>query len=187
MKEEIQICARILEAGGTLLYPTDTIWGIGCDATRPEIVSKITRIKQREDSGSMLVLVDSVEMLSRFVEQIPEAALKILEVSVEPLTIIYPLGRGLAENLLGEDGSIGIRITREPFSRELVKAFCKPVVSSSANLAGQLPPSNFAEVSPAIRSAVDHITAWRQEDKKKGRPSGILKVSLNGEIKIIRR
>jgi len=187
MMKEIQICTEILRGGGTILYPTDTIWGIGCDATRAGSVEKVYRIKRRVDSRAMLVLVDSIEMVSDYVEEIPEVALKILEVNDKPLTIIYPVARGLAENLLGEDGSVGIRITREAFSRALIQAFGKPVVSSSANLAGQPPPANFAGISMDIISAVDHVAGWHQDERKKKKPSGILKVHLNGEIQIIRR
>ena len=148
MKKEIQICAGILRNGGTILFPTDTIWGIGCDATNPDAVAKIYGIKRREDSRAMLVLADSVGMVSDYIEEIPAAAIQILEVNEAPLTIVYPCARKLAGNLTGADGSIGIRITADPFSRELIKAFGKPVVSSSANLAGMSPPANFSEISP---------------------------------------
>jgi L-threonylcarbamoyladenylate synthase len=187
MNREIKLCTEVLHRGGTILYPTDTVWGIGCDATNAGAVDEVYRIKRRKDSKAMLVLVDSIEMISDYVEEIPGAALEILEINDSPLTIIYPGARGLAGNLPGEDGSIGIRITSEPFSRELIKAFGKPVVSSSANLAGHPAPANFAEIPEDIRTAVDHVAGWRQDERKKNKPSGILKVHLNGEIQIIRR
>jgi L-threonylcarbamoyladenylate synthase len=187
MKREIQLCTEVLRRGGTILYPTDTVWGIGCDATDAGAVDKVYRIKSRTDSKAMLVLVDSIEMVSEYVEEIPEVALDIIEVNDSPLTIIYPGARGLAGNLPGKDGSIGIRITSEPFSRALIKTFGRPVVSSSANLAGLSAPANFAEIPEDIRSAVDYVADWRRDERKKNKPSGILKVHLNGEIQIIRR
>jgi len=190
MKQEIKQAIEVLNSGGSILYPTDTIWGIGCDATKPEAVSKVYGIKQREDSKAMLVLVSSIDMIWDYVEEIPEAALEILEVNEQPLTIIYPGartgGKGLAENLISSDGSIGIRITNEPFSKALIEAFRKPLVSSSANIAGGKSPDNFSEISPDVLQSVDHIVNWKQEEMKKRKPSGILKVSLNGIIEIIR-
>jgi L-threonylcarbamoyladenylate synthase len=186
MKREIQKCVEILRKGGTLLYPTDTIWGIGCDATDADAVAKIYEIKQREDSKAMLVLVDSIDMLADYVEVIPDIALEILEVNDGPLTIVYPGAKGLAENLIAADGSAGIRITGEPFSRELIRSFGKPVVSSSANLAGDPSPGSFNEIADRIQSAVDHIVDWNRSGGRKRKPSGILKVHLNGEIEVIR-
>ncbi len=187
MKKEIHSCTDVLRSGGTILYPTDTIWGIGCDATNPDAVAKIYAIKKREDSKAMLVLADSLEMVSGYVEEIPAIALDILKINEKPLTIIYPGARGLANNLVSEDGSIGIRITEEGFSRGLIRAFGKPIVSSSANLAGQSPPTLYAEISMDIRSAVDYIADWNRDERGKRKPSGILKVDLNGEIKVIRK
>lgn len=191
MKKEIQRCIDVLRTGGTILYPTDTIWGIGCDATDPEAVSKIYRIKKRKDSKAMLVLVDSIERIYDCVREVPEMALEILEQtreggSLKPLTIIYPGAFNLASNLPADDGSIGIRVSTDPFSRELIRMFGKPLVSTSANIAGSVPPANFGEISDEIRSAVDYVADWRRDERKKARPSGILKVSLNGEIIIIR-
>ncbi len=187
MKREIQICTRILRSGGTLLYPTDTVWGIGCDATNAAAVQKVRRIKQRAGQRAMLVLVDSIEMLSAYVEEVPEIAYEILKVSDSPLTIVYPRARGFAENLPDADGSIGIRITSEPFSRALVHEFSKPIVSSSANLAGQSPPANFAGISREIIAEVDHVANWGRDERYKNKPSGILKVHLNGQVEILRR
>lgn len=187
MKKEVEICVRVLRRGGTLLYPTDTVWGIGCDATDESAVNEVFRIKKRSDAKAMLVLADSVGMVREYVEVIPEAALQILEVNDEPLTIIYPGARGLASSLTADDGSIGIRITSEPFSKALVKALGRPLVSTSANLAGQPPPVNFSGIPAEIRTAVDHVAAWRRLEQIKNKPSGILKVYLNGEIRILRR
>ena len=192
MKKEIQLCAEVLRGGGTILYPTDTIWGIGCDATDPEAVAKVYGIKGRVDSKAMLVLVDSVDRIYEYVEEIPEMALEILNLQHElqydkPLTIVYPGAIGLADNLVAADGSIGIRISSEIFSKELIRVFGKPLVSSSANVAGQPAPANFSEIPGDIRKAVDYVVKWGQDDHKKRKPSGILKVSLNGEIEVIRQ
>jgi L-threonylcarbamoyladenylate synthase len=187
MENDIRYCSEVLSAGGTILYPTDTIWGIGCDATDPAAVSNVYRLKQREDAKAMLVLVDSIDMLYQYVEEIPEMASKIIEINEEPLTIIYPAGRNLAENLLSPDGAVGIRITLDPFCRELIRRFRKPIVSTSANIAGQPAPALFGEISTAILSGVDYTVTWRQDDTIKRKPSGILKVHLNGEIEVIRK
>ncbi len=187
MQRDIQKCIQVLAEGGTILYPTDTIWGIGCDATQPDATEKVYRLKQREDAKAMLVLVDSTDMLSRYVEEIPEMALEIIEINDDPLTIIYPAGRNLAGNLLSPDGAIGIRITSDPFCTELIRHFRKPLVSSSANIAGQPAPAIFREISSEIKSMVDYTVAWRQNDHSKRKPSGILKVKLNGEIEVIRK
>jgi L-threonylcarbamoyladenylate synthase len=187
MKQEIEQCREVLRGGGTILYPTDTIWGIGCDATNPEAVKKVYGIKQRVDSKAMLVLVNSIDMIWDYVDEIPPAALEILEVNDKPLTIIYPGARNLAHNLPAKDGSIGIRISAESFSSGLIKAFGRPIVSSSANIAGNTSPADFSEISADIKSAVDYVANWKQDDRKKRKPSGILKVSLNGEIEIVRR
>jgi L-threonylcarbamoyladenylate synthase len=187
MQQDIKKCIEVLAAGGIILYPTDTIWGIGCDATHLQAIQKIYRLKQREDAKAMLVLVDSVDMLSRYVEEIPEMANEIIAINDDPLTIIYPAGRNLAGNLLSPEGSIGIRITSDPFCRELIRRYRKPLVSTSANLAGQSSPAIFSEISSEIKSMVDYTVVWRQNDHSKRKPSGILKVKLNGEIEVIRK
>jgi L-threonylcarbamoyladenylate synthase len=148
---------------------------------------KVYRLKQRKDSKAMLVLVDSGNMLERYVEEIPEMAMKIIEINEDPLTIIYPAGRNLAQDLLSPDGSIGIRITSDPFCTELIHRFRKPIVSTSANIAGQQAPFTFREISTAIISEVDYTVSWRQDDLARRKPSGILKIKLNGEIEVIRK
>ena len=187
MQQDIQKCIEVLAAGGTILYPTDTIWGIGCDATQTHATKKVYQMKQREDAKAMLVLVNSADMLSRYVEDIPDMADEIIEINDDPLTIIYPAGRNLAGNLLFPDGSIGIRITSDPFCHELIHRFRKPLVSTSANIAGQPAPAIFSEIAAEIKALVDYTVAWRQDDHTKRKPSGILKVKLNGEIEVIRK
>ena len=187
MHQDIQKCIEVLAAGGTILYPTDTIWGIGCDATQSHATQKVYQLKQREDAKAMLILVNSADMLSRYVEEIPAMADEIIEINDNPLTIIYPAGRNLAGNLLSPDGTIGIRITSDPFCIELIRRFRKPLVSTSANVAGQPAPAIFSEISAEIKAMVDYTVAWRQDDHSKRKPSGILKVKLNGEIEVIRK
>jgi len=187
MQKDIQKCIEVLAAGGTILYPTDTVWGIGCDATQSHATKKVYQMKQREDAKAMLVLVNSADMLSRYVEDIPDIADEIMEINDDPLTIIYPAGRNLAANLLSPDGSIGIRITSDPFCHDLIHRFRKPLVSTSANIAGQPAPAIFSEIAAEIKAMVDYTVAWRQDDHTKRKPSGILKVELNGEIEVIRK
>jgi len=187
MHKDIQKCIEVLSAGGTILYPTDTIWGIGCDATQLRATQKVYQLKQREDAKTMLVLVNSAVMLSRYVEEIPAMAVEIIEINDDPLTIIYPAGRNLARNLLSRDGAIGIRITSDPFCTELIHRFRKPLVSTSANLVGQPAPAIFSEISAEIKAMVDYTVAWRQDDLTRRKPSGILKIMLNGEIEVIRK
>ena len=187
LKTEIENSVRILLQGGNILYPTDTIWGIGCDATLCEPVENIYAIKQRIDNKAMLILVDSLSMLEKFVEKIPAMALEILSLSEQALTIIYPGARGLAENLIHTDGSVGIRITTDPFCRGLLQAFHKPIVSTSANVAGKPAPAYYKQIDISIVSSVDYVVDWRRENREKRKPSGILKVGLNGEIEVIRK
>ena len=152
MNNEIDKAAGILSPGGTILYPTDTIWGIGCNALLPDAVEKIYRIKQRNDKKAMLVLVDSADMLDDYVEEIPEMALEIISLTNEALTIIYPGAVGLAENLIHADGSVGIRITTDPFCKGLIKALGKPVVSTSANVTGRPSPAYFNKIYSLLYS-----------------------------------
>ena len=187
MKTQIEKAAGILSEGGTILYPTDTIWGIGCDATCPAAVEKIYGIKKREDTKTMLVLVDSPGMLDNYVDEVPEMAREIFKLSDQPLTIIYPGARTLAENLVHTDGSIGIRITQDPFCIGLLRAFGKPIVSTSANVTGKTAPAFFSQIDKSIVGSVDYVVEWRRDDREKRKPSGILKVALNGEIEVIRK
>lgn len=177
---------RVLKEGGILLYPTDTIWGIGCDATNREAVERIYRLKQRSDAKSMLVLVGSEGELQRTVEVVPEAAWMLIEAAVNPLTIIYDRPVGVAPNLLAEDGSLGIRITNELFSRTLCQRLKHPLVSTSANISGEKSPATFADIDPAIIAGVDYVVKYRQEENMPHRSSNIIKLSDSGVVKIIR-
>lgn len=186
MREEIQKACEVMAAGGVILYPTDTIWGIGCDATNEEAVRKVYALKQRSDHKAMLVLLDSPAKLNGYVREVPDVAWDLIELAESPLTIIYEGARGLAPNLLGEDGSVGIRITREAFSQALCARFRKPVVSTSANVSGAPAPANFREIPDEIKRGVDYVVRYRQEDLRRATPSHILKLGAGGLVKIIR-
>lgn len=186
LNEEIKKACEIMLQGGVILYPTDTIWGIGCDADNEKAVEKIYRIKQREDSKSMLVLLDTTAKLDYYVEDFPEIALDLIELSEKPITIIYDGARNLASNLIATDGSVGIRITKETFSQRLCQALRKPLVSTSANRSGQTPPATFSEISQNILDAVDYVVDYRRDDQTRHKPSSIIKLGKDAQIKIIR-
>ena len=175
-----------MREGGVILYPTDTIWGIGCDATNEDAVRRVYEIKQRQDSKAMLVLVDSSVKVDFYVQDVPEVAWDLIDLADKPLTIIYSGARDLAANLLAEDGSVGIRVTNEDFSKRLCQQFRKAVVSTSANISGQPSPRNFSEISEEVKSAVDYIVGYRQEEMSNPKPSSIIKLDKGGVIKIIR-
>ncbi|PTN10560.1 L-threonylcarbamoyladenylate synthase [Mangrovibacterium marinum] len=186
MHEDIKKALEVLQQGGVILYPTDTIWGIGCDATNEEAVKRVYDIKKRADSKSMLVLMENINLLERYMNEVPEIAYSLIEVTDKPMTIIYPGAKNLAPNLLADDGSVGIRLTTERFSQQLIQRFRKPIVSTSANLSGQPAPATFAEVSDEIKQAVDYVVEYRQDDVAPASPSSIIKLGVGGEIKIIR-
>ncbi len=186
LKEEVRKACEILKNGGLILYPTDTIWGIGCDATNEEAVQRVYELKHREDSKAMLVLLDDVGKLASYVE-VPDVAYDLLEVNDKPMTIIYPNAKNLAKNLIAQDRTIGIRITSETFTKALLYRFRKPIVSTSANISGEPSPRCFAEISDAIKTAVDYVVDFRQEETTNPAPSSIIKLGLGGEIQIIRK
>ena len=175
-----------MREGGVILYPTDTVWGIGCDATNEDAVRRVYEIKQRQDSKAMLVLVDSSVKVDFYVRDVPAVAWDLIDLADKPLTIIYSGARNLAANLLAEDGSVGIRVTNEEFSKRLCQQFRKAIVSTSANISGQPSPKNFSEISEEVKSAVDYIVGYRQEEMSNPKPSSIIKLGKGGVIKIIR-
>ena len=175
-----------MREGGVILYTTDTIWGIGCDATNEDAVRRVYEIKQRQDSKAMLVLVDSSVKVDFYVRDVPEVAWDLIDLADKPLTIIYSGARNLAANLLAEDGSVGIRVTNEDFSKRLCQQFRKAIVSTSANISGEASPSNFSEISENIIHAVDYVVKWKQNDNSRKVPSGIIKLGINGEVVVIR-
>lgn len=187
MNEEIKKACQVMREGGVILYPTDTIWGIGCDATNEEAVRRVYEIKRRADSKAMLVLVDSAVKVDFYVQDVPEVAWDLIELADKPLTIIYSGARNLAPNLLAEDGSVGIRVTGEEFSKRLCQQFRKAIVSTSANVSGQPSPQNFSEICEEIKAAVDYIVDYRREETTQAKPSSIIKLDKGGVIKIIRQ
>ena len=199
MNEEIQKALEVLRSGGIILYPTDTVWGIGCDATDPEAVAKIFAIKKREDSKSLVLLASDMDMICRYVKEIPEMAVQLVEVNDKPMTIIYPDAiagdqdnmkadrRCLAFNTVAQDGTVGIRIPMMDFCRQLVAKLGRPLVSTSANISGEPTPKKFSEISETIRSAVDLIVDPSLERGATGQSSSIIKVGLDYSIEIIRK
>jgi L-threonylcarbamoyladenylate synthase len=186
MQEEIKRTIEVLRAGGVILYPTDTVWGIGCDATNKEAVKKIFDIKKRVDTKAMLVLIDSSAKLQAYVEEVPDMAWDLIELTEKPLTIIYPDAKNLADNLIADDKSIGIRVTKEEFSKKLCSQFRNPIVSTSANLSGEPTPANFSQISDSIKTAVDYVVNYRQNDVSQPKPSSIIKLGKGNLIQIIR-
>ena len=208
MTAEIQKALEVLRNGGVILYPTDTVWGIGCDATDPEAVAKVYAIKNREDSKSLVLLASDMDMICRYVREVPEMAIQLVEVNDKPMTIIYPgavVGpspvtssvaerslpkadrRCLAFNTVAEDGTVGIRIPMMDFCQQLVAKLGRPIVSTSANISGEPTPKKFAEITDQIKSAVDHIVEPSLERGSTGQSSSIIKVGLDYSIEIIRK
>ena len=186
IREEIKKACEVLHKGGVILYPTDTVWGIGCDATNEEAVKRVYEIKRRADSKAMLVLVDSDVKVDFYVKDVPEVAWDLIQYATKPLTVIYDDARNLAPNLIGEDGSVGIRVTSEEFSKQLCFRFRKAIVSTSANISGEPSPASFSEIQDEIKQAVDYIVEYRQDEPAGAKPSSILKLGRGGLIKIIR-
>ena len=180
MEEDIKQAVEVMRRGGVILYPTDTIWGIGCDATNEEAVRRVYDIKRRDDSKALICLVDSADRMQRYVGDVPAVAWDLVELSERPLTLILDGARNLA-------GSVGIRVTREEFSRQLCYRFQKAIVSTSANVSGEPSPACFADISDEIKQAVDYVVQSRQREKTKASPSSIIKLGRDGEVTIIRK
>ena len=211
MEDEIRKALEVLRAGGTILYPTDTIWGIGCDATNEIAVERILTIKKRATAApalkgeniidersntnspsgvggkSLIILVSDDGMLNRFVKNIPALAWDLMDLTDTPLTIIYDGGRGLAKNVFAEDGSIGVRKVTDTFCHRLIHKFGKPVVSTSANISNEPAPKNYSEIMDEIKQSVDYVVNWKQDEWQSSKASSIIKLKENGEIKIIRK
>ncbi|EJW97836.1 Sua5/YciO/YrdC/YwlC family protein [gut metagenome] len=185
-RDDIREAVNVMNRGGIILYPTDTIWGLGCDATNAEAVKRIYEIKQREDSKALITLVDSDAKVDFYVRDVPEVAWDLVELAEKPLTVIYDNARNLAPNLMAEDGSIGIRITKEAFSKELCMRMKRAIVSTSANISGEPSPRNFQDISEEIKNAVDYICTSRREESQNPPASSIIKLGKGGEVKIIR-
>lgn len=185
-EDDIKKAVEVMKKGGVILYPTDTVWGIGCDATNADAVAKVYAIKHRDDSKALISLVDSDARIQRYVRNVPEVAWDLLELAEKPTTVILDNAVNLAPNLIAEDGSIAMRITRESFSKELCYRFQKPIVSTSANISGEPAAQNYCDISEELINAVDYVCWSRRQEHKPHTPSSIIKLSENGEVKIIR-
>ena len=186
LKYEVDAAVKALKAGDVILYPTDTVWGLGCDATRDDAIQRIFDLKKRDDAKSVIILVSDADMLARYVRQIPPMALELLEINDKPMTIIYPEGVGLSVKVIAEDGSVAIRIPQNEFCMEMIRAFGKPIVSTSANISGEETPACFAEINAEILDGAEHIVEPSMEEGSTGLSSQILKIGLGGEVKVIR-
>ncbi len=186
-EEDIRNAVEVLRKGGVILYPTDTVWGIGCDATNSEAVKRVYHIKQRDDSKALICLVDSDARLQRYVRKVPDVAWQLIDCCDKPTTVILDGAVNLAENLVADDGSIGIRITQEPFSKELCFRFQKALVSTSANISGEPAAQNYADIDPKIIEAVDYVCWSRRQEHKPHQPSSIIKLTEDGLVTVIRK
>ena len=185
-EQDIKQAVDVLRKGGVILYPTDTVWGIGCDATNEEAVARVFKIKQRDERKALICLVDSDARLQRYVRQVPDVAWQLIDCIVKPTTLILDGAVNLAPNLIGEDGSIGIRITQEAFSHELCYRFQKAIVSTSVNISGEPPAQNYRDIDPRIIEQVDYVCWTRRQEHKPHQPSSIIKLGMGGEVQIIR-
>lgn len=184
--EDLRQAIQVLNQGGVILYPTDTIWGIGCDATNAEAVEKVYRIKERPVGKSMLILVADIAMAEAYTMDTPDLTWRVMEEALDPLTLIFPHARNLASNLPAPDGSIGIRLPKDKFCLELIRQFGKPIVSSSANRSNSMPPQMFIDIPDEFIGLVDYVVEWRQTDLHPGTPSTVVKLGADGEMEMIR-
>lgn len=187
LKDEVNKALEVLRSGGIILYPTDTIWGIGCDASNEEAVNRVYQLKGRSESKSLIILLDTDAKLLSYVREVPEMAYDLIEFAEHPLTIIYSGAKNLAPNVINEDGSVGIRIVRHQFCGQLIQRFRKPIVSTSANVSGNPSPKNFSEIDEEIIKGVDYVVNLEQDDNTSKRPSTIMKLEPNGQFSFLRR
>lgn len=185
-KDDLRQALLTIRQGGVILYPTDTVWGLGCDATNSEAVARVYRIKRRAESKALILLVDSVARVQNWVVDFPDIAYDLLEAALSPTTIIYDKAKNLPGNLVADNGSIAIRVTSESFSNALCSAAHVPLVSTSANISGEPSPDCFSDISPEIIAAVDYVVKFRQDDKTKSKPSSIIKLGASGQVRVIR-
>ena len=187
MHEEITKSLEILKSGGTIVYPTDTIWGIGCDATNEAAVEKVFTAKQRQDSKSLIILLDDAIKIPDYVKDVPEMAWDLIDLATTPLTIIFDGAKNLAKNLIAPNGSIAIRVTADPFCKELIKKHKKPITSTSANISGGISPTCFADIDESILKQADYVVNLRRTEKSNIKPSSIIKIFENNRFEIIRK
>ncbi|CAZ97046.1 L-threonylcarbamoyladenylate synthase [Zobellia galactanivorans] len=185
MQKEIDQAISVLQQGGLILYPTDTVWGIGCDATNESAVKKIYDLKQREDSKALICLVANDAMLERTIEEVPDLAYDIMDLSTKPTTIVYDNPKGIAKNLIAEDNTLAVRVASDKFCRYLINKFKKPIVSTSSNISGRPTPKSFGEIDKVILKGVDYVVNLQPEEKN-AVPSAIIKLSSDGTVKVIR-
>ena len=185
-EEDIKKAVEVMRKGGVILYPTDTVWGIGCDATNAEAVAKVYAIKKRDDSKALICLVDSDVRLQRYIRNAPEVAWQVMELATKPTTVIFDNAVNLASNLVAEDGSIAMRITQEPFSKELCYRFQKPIVSTSANISGQPAAENYRDIDEELLNAVDYVCYSRRQEKQPHTPSSSIRIREDGQVELIR-
>ena len=186
INQEIQNAYEVIQKGGIILYPTDTVWGIGCDATNPEAVAKIYKLKKRAETKSMIVLMNGEKMIYNVFKEIPEVAWQIIDLSEDPITLVLDKPRNVAANLIAPDQTLGIRVVKEPFCFKLIEKMKKPLVSTSANISGQPTPKSFKEISPEIIKGVDYVVNLHRE-KIAGKPSTIIKLTNDSQVKVIRK
>ncbi|MFH6601965.1 L-threonylcarbamoyladenylate synthase [Maribacter algicola] len=185
MTEEINKCIEVLKNGGLILYPTDTVWGIGCDATNENAVQRVYALKQREDSKALICLVAKDAMLERHIEKVPETAYDIIDLSTKPTTIIYDNPKGVAKNLIAPDNTLAVRVASDKFCKYLINKFKKPIVSTSANISGKPTPRSFGEIGEPVLKGVDYVVNLHRNEKN-GTPSSIIKLANDGTVKVIR-
>lgn len=187
LKDEVNKALEILKSGGIILYPTDTVWGIGCDATNETAVKKIAALKGRAESKSLIILLENANRLDSYVSEVPEIAYDLIEYAENPLTIIFSGAKNLAESVINSDGSVGIRIVRHPFCEQLIQRFRKPIVSTSANLSGESTPKTFAQINDKILNKVDYVVDVEQYETEEKKPSTIMKLEADGRFSFIRK
>lgn len=184
---DIDRAVDVMRRGGVILYPTDTVWGIGCDATRHDAISRIYSIKQRADSKALITLLGRIDDIDRYVDDAPAVALEMARLAVNPLTIVYDHPVGVDPSLLAPDGSLAIRVTSERYSAALCRRLRRPVVSTSANISGNPSPATFADIDPDIINAVDYVAFYRRDDATPARPSSVVKIGNDSTVKILRK
>jgi len=186
-RSEIENALKVLKEGGVILYPTDTIWGLGCDATNEEAVNKIIKIKNRSEEKNFIVLLDVDSKLQSYVSEIPDVAYDLIEYAENPLTIVFSGAKNLAKNVINKDGSVGIRIVKHEFCQQLIQRFRKPITSSSANVSGFPSPARFSDIDESILEAVDYVVDWEQDLNTEKKPSTIMKLTANGQFSFLRK
>jgi L-threonylcarbamoyladenylate synthase len=187
MREEISKALAVLQKGGIILYPTDTIWGIGCDAGNAEAVKKIYTLKQRDESKSMIILLDNDNKLVSYINEVPDVAYDLIQYAENPLTLVMPSAKNIAPNLIAADGSVGLRVVKHPFCEQLIQRLRKPLVSTSANVSGKPSPKNFNDIDEEIINGVDYVVDLEQHDHTEKKPSTIMRLEPGGRFEFIRK